>query len=160
LWEDLVFSQGTVDVPITSRPPSLPPSQPPSPPPALPPALPPTIITEDKRWILVVIAVTIPIATLLATCAFAFRMRKALRRARARAKDAQRARLLDALDTTRSLQFPGVLVQLSDFVAMGRLEPFEKLRDSGVRQAGAKLSSSLISGRPLPSRIPPVISTA
>ena len=133
LWEDLVFSQGTVDVPITSRPPSLPPSQPPSPPPALPPALPPTIITEDKRWILVVIAVTIPIATLLATCAFAFRMRKALRRARARAKDAQRARLLDALDTTRSLQFPGVLVQLSDFVAMGRLEPFEKLRDSSVR---------------------------
>ena len=131
-WGDLVFSQGTVDVPVTSMPPSQPPSQPPSPPPALPPAL-PTIITEDRTWILVTILVTIPISILLVTCVFALKMRKALRRARARAKDAQRARLLDALDTTRSLQFPGVLVQLADFVTMGRLEPFEKLRDSGVR---------------------------
>ena len=111
---------------------SQPPNQPPNPPPALPPAL-PTIITEDKTWNLLVIAVIIPIAILLVTCVFAFKMRKALRRVRARAQDTQRARLLDALDTTRSLQFPGVLVQLSDFVAMGRLEPFEKLRDSGVR---------------------------
>ena len=47
-WEDLVFSQGTVDVPVTSRPPSQPPSQPPGPPPALPPALPP-IVTHAQR---------------------------------------------------------------------------------------------------------------
>ena len=132
-WEDLVFSQGTVDVPVTSRPPSQPPSQPPGPPPALPPALPPIMTPNDDTWIFVLIAVTIPLGLLLVTCVFVFKMKKALRRARARAKDAQRTRLLDALDTTRSLQFPGVLVQLSDFVRMGRLEPFEKLRDSGVR---------------------------
>jgi hypothetical protein len=101
-------NQGTIDVSVTSGPP-----------PALPPTLPPTIITEDKTWNLLLIAVFIPIAILLATCAFAFKMRKALRRARARAKDAQRARLLDALDTTRSLQFPGVLVQLSDVCGYG-----------------------------------------
>ena len=88
---------------------------------------------EDNTWVFVLISVTIPISILLVTCVFAFKMRKALTRARKRAKEAQRRRLLDAIDTTRSLQFPAVLVPLADFVAMGRLEPFEKLRDSGVR---------------------------
>ena len=74
-------SYGSVQQSSPQSPPlaSQPPSQPSNPPPALPPAL-PTIITEDKTWNLLVIAVIIPIAILLVTCVFAFKMRKALRR--------------------------------------------------------------------------------
>ena len=86
--------------------------------------------TGCSEWPLITTAVATTSAVVIVIVAGIMLLLKN-RRTRKRLQGVERHLCTCAIETTRRMRFPGCFVTAAEFVKMGRLRPYEQLRDEG-----------------------------